>query len=67
MAKNLPRCQELYDICDKNPDVAVCAAADKVCWDGVISLYDGESDAGGRNRFDSKWNRDVVFGPKAQG
>lgn len=54
MAANLPRCQELSDICTKYPDAAVCSAASKVCYEGVIGWYDDESHAGGRNRFDSE-------------
>ncbi|KAK2668727.1 Peptidase S10, serine carboxypeptidase [Fusarium oxysporum f. sp. vasinfectum] len=53
MAANLPRCLDLARVCYEHPDHAICGAAGKVCWDGVISWYDGESGAGGnRNRFD---------------
>jgi cathepsin A (carboxypeptidase C) len=52
IATNLPRCMALIDVCYKNPDPAICIAADEVCMDGVVLLYDGESGAGGRNRFD---------------
>ncbi len=52
MAANLPRCQKLRRICYSNPDPAICAAAEEFCWDGVVVHYDGESYAGGRNRFD---------------
>lgn len=52
MASNLPRCQELIKICYSHPDVAICAAAGAICWNGVIVHYDGESHKGGRNRFD---------------
>lgn len=53
MASNLPRCTSLARVCYQNPDPAICAAAEQVCWDGVIKYYDGESgDFGGqRNRF----------------
>ncbi|KAG4261221.1 hypothetical protein FPRO03_11772 [Fusarium proliferatum] len=53
MAANLPRCLDLARVCYEHPDHAICGAAGKVCWDGVISWYDGESGTGGnRNRFD---------------
>ncbi|EWZ33243.1 hypothetical protein FOCG_15578 [Fusarium oxysporum f. sp. radicis-lycopersici 26381] len=53
MAANLPRCLDLARVCYEHPDHAICSAAWKVCWDGVISWYDDESGAGGnRNRFD---------------
>ncbi|KAF4973870.1 hypothetical protein FZEAL_9170 [Fusarium zealandicum] len=53
MAANLPRCMELARVCYKHPDHAICASASTVCWDGVISHYDGESGSNGsRNRFD---------------
>ncbi|ORY16899.1 Alpha/Beta hydrolase protein [Clohesyomyces aquaticus] len=52
MATHLPRCMNLADVCYKNPDPAICAVAETVCWKGVIEHYDGESGAGGRNRFD---------------
>lgn len=38
--------------CYEHPDPAVCNAAELVCWEGVIRYYDGESYAGGRNRYD---------------
>ena len=53
MATNLPRCIEVAKICYDHPDPAICNAASTVCWHGVIKYYDGESYAGGRNRFDS--------------
>jgi cathepsin A (carboxypeptidase C) len=52
MAANLPRCVEILKTCYSHPDPAICQAAGMVCWDGVIKYYDGESYAGGRNRFD---------------
>ncbi|KAL2842728.1 Alpha/Beta hydrolase protein [Aspergillus pseudoustus] len=52
MAVNIPRCMELYDICIRNPDPAICHAASDVCYAGVIGWYDGEAGQGGRNRFD---------------
>ncbi|KAJ5535891.1 hypothetical protein N7513_009077 [Penicillium frequentans] len=53
MAANMPRCMEVMDICIRNPDPAICNVASKVCWDGVVSLYDNEAEfKGGRNRFD---------------
>ncbi|KAF2844563.1 alpha/beta-hydrolase [Plenodomus tracheiphilus IPT5] len=52
MATNLPRCMELAKVCYNHPDPAICIAAEDVCWNGVIQHYDGESGAGGRNRFD---------------
>ncbi|RDW81858.1 carboxypeptidase-4 [Coleophoma cylindrospora] len=52
MATNMPRCLDVAKTCYNHPDPAICAAAEKVCWDGVISWYDSESYAGGRNRFD---------------
>ena len=52
MATHLPRCTELLEICYNHPDPAICLAAERVCWDGVIKWYDGESGKGGRNRFD---------------
>lgn len=53
MAANLPRCMDVARTCYKHPDAAICAAASAVCRHGVIDYYDGESGAGGRNRFDS--------------
>ena len=53
MATNLPRCLEVAKVCYDHPDPAICAAASTVCMTGVINFYDGESYAGGRNRFDS--------------
>ncbi|KAJ5085235.1 alpha/beta-hydrolase [Penicillium argentinense] len=52
MAANMPRCQELLDVCARHPDAAVCGAASSICYEGVVSWYDDESYAGGRNRFD---------------
>jgi cathepsin A (carboxypeptidase C) len=52
MATNLPRCIEVAKTCYDHPDPAICEAASRVCWDGVVKYYDGESYAGGRNRFD---------------
>ncbi|PSN61633.1 alpha/beta-hydrolase [Corynespora cassiicola Philippines] len=52
MAENLPRCMNLARVCYDHPDPAICTAAQEVCWKGVIEHYDGESGAGGRNRFD---------------
>jgi cathepsin A (carboxypeptidase C) len=52
MATHLPRCMELARVCYSHPDPAICAAAEQICWDGVIVHYDGESGEGGRNRFD---------------
>jgi cathepsin A (carboxypeptidase C) len=52
MAANLPRCIELARVCYAHPDPAICLAGQEVCWNGVIVHYDGESGAGGRNRFD---------------
>ena len=43
---------ELAKVCYAHPDPAICSAASWVCWNGVIVHYDGESYAGGRNRFD---------------
>lgn len=54
MAENLPRCVEVSKVCYNSPDPAICAAAESVCWDGVIKYYDAESYKGGRNRFDSE-------------
>lgn len=56
MAANMPRCLDLARVCYAHPDPAICAAAEKVCNDGVINWYDGESGPGGRNRFDSMFN-----------
>lgn len=52
MATNLPRCLSVAETCYSYPDPAICAAAKSVCKSGVIDWYDGESGAGGRNRFD---------------
>ncbi|TAQ84327.1 hypothetical protein B7494_g7335 [Chlorociboria aeruginascens] len=52
IATNLPRCMEVKKTCYNHPDTAICNAASTVCWEGVISHYDGESGPGGRNRFD---------------
>jgi len=43
---------ELAKVCYAHPDPAICSVASWVCWNGVIVYYDGESYAGGRNRFD---------------
>lgn len=53
IAANIPRCMDLGRVCYEHPDPALCAAAEQVCWEGVIVHYDGESgDFGGnRNRF----------------
>jgi cathepsin A (carboxypeptidase C) len=44
----------LAKICYSHPDFEICQAATKICWNGVISHYDGESGGlgGNRNRFD---------------
>ncbi|OJJ46461.1 hypothetical protein ASPZODRAFT_159367 [Penicilliopsis zonata CBS 506.65] len=52
MAANMPRCMELFHVCEQNPDPAICHAALDVCWEGIIGWYDDESKVGGRNRFD---------------
>ncbi|PGH09033.1 hypothetical protein AJ79_05762 [Helicocarpus griseus UAMH5409] len=52
MAANMPRCQEAVDICYRNPDPAICGAAYRVCYEGALGLYENETGAGGRNRFD---------------
>ncbi|KAJ6031893.1 carboxypeptidase Y [Penicillium herquei] len=53
MAANMPRCMEVLDTCVRRPDPALCDAASKVCYEGIIGWYDNESAyAGGRNRFD---------------
>lgn len=52
MASNMPRCLDLARVCYDHPDVAICEAGFQICWKGVIEYYDGESGAGGRNRFD---------------
>jgi cathepsin A (carboxypeptidase C) len=53
MATHLPRCMDLAKVCYNHPDFEICQAANKVCWNGVIVHYDGESGSqGGRNRFD---------------
>ena len=43
---------DLLKVCYDHPDAAICLAAESVCWHGVMEHYDGESGAGGRNRFD---------------
>lgn len=44
---------DLAKVCYNHPDFDICNAANKVCWQGVIEHYDGESGGvGGRNRFD---------------
>ncbi|KAF7594750.1 hypothetical protein BBP40_008457 [Aspergillus hancockii] len=52
MAANMPRCMDVADTCIRNPDPAVCHAAESVCYEGVVGWYDDESGKGGRNRFD---------------
>ncbi|KAF2182419.1 alpha/beta-hydrolase [Zopfia rhizophila CBS 207.26] len=52
MASNLPRCMDVTRTCYSSLDPAICNVAGAICWDGVIVHYDGESGAGGRNRFD---------------
>lgn len=54
MATHLPRCMNLAKVCYNHPDFEICQAASKICWEGVIEHYDGESGGapGGRNRFD---------------
>jgi cathepsin A (carboxypeptidase C) len=52
MATNLPRCMNLGKVCYNHSDFEICQAATRVCWEGVVGYYDGESGAGGRNRFD---------------
>lgn len=54
MAANLPRCMNLGKVCYEHSDFEICQVAEKVCWDGVIHYYDGESGGppGSRNRFD---------------
>ena len=54
MAANMPRCMDVLRTCDSHPDPALCSAAETVCTDGVLALYESESGVGGRNRFDSK-------------
>ncbi|KAL1605502.1 hypothetical protein SLS59_003304 [Nothophoma quercina] len=44
--------ETLSRVCYNHPDPALCLAGEEVCWNGVIVHYDGESGAGGRNRFD---------------
>lgn len=63
MANNMVRCVDVLKTCYNHPDPALCTAASEVCWDGVVSHYDGESGAGGRNRFDSKLIRHVKVEP----
>ena len=63
MAANMPRCLDVARTCYTHPDPAICAAADTVCYLGVVGWYDDESYAGGRNRFDSKLCRlFLIFG-----
>ena len=52
ISTNLPRCISVAKTCYDRPDPAICEAANRVCWEGVTSLYDGESYKGGRNRYD---------------
>ena len=54
MADNMSRCIEGQTVCYNHPDPAICNAVAEICWNGVVSWYDGESGKGGRNRFDSK-------------
>jgi cathepsin A (carboxypeptidase C) len=60
MAANMPRCLDLARICYNHPDPAICQVGEEVCWKGVIEHYDGESGAGGRNRFNTP-RREVYF------
>ena len=43
---------DLGKVCYDHPDFEICQAANRICWYGVISLYDGASGNSGRNRFD---------------
>ncbi|KAK2867883.1 hypothetical protein FQN49_003372 [Arthroderma sp. PD_2] len=53
MAENIPRCLKVAEVCTRNPDPAICRAAQSVCADGVRAMYDKEADVkGGLNRFD---------------
>ncbi|KAM5445297.1 putative carboxypeptidase C [Microsporum audouinii] len=53
MAKNMPRCMTVSEVCRRNPDPAICLSAKAVCTEGITGMYDEESDVkGGRNRFD---------------
>ncbi|EZF36061.1 Carboxypeptidase [Trichophyton interdigitale] len=53
IAKNMPRCMKVAEVCRRNPDPAICLSAQSVCDEGITGLYDKESDVkGGRNRFD---------------
>ncbi|KAK4905972.1 hypothetical protein LTR66_017761 [Elasticomyces elasticus] len=53
IATNMPRCMSVHDTCRNNPDVDICNAAGKVCYDGVVGFYESESSyKGGRNRYD---------------
>jgi cathepsin A (carboxypeptidase C) len=56
MATNMPRCMDVAETCVRNPDPAICHAAETVCYEGVVGWYDDEAGKGGRNRFDSKSN-----------
>jgi cathepsin A (carboxypeptidase C) len=61
---------ELASLCYNHPDPAICLAAEEVCMNGVIIHYDGESGAGGRNRFDIVHDcetRDDLCYPEIQG
>jgi len=53
IATKLPQCFEVANICYNHPDPTTYQATSQVCNHGVINYYDGESYAGGRNRFDS--------------
>ncbi|PWY91636.1 alpha/beta-hydrolase [Aspergillus sclerotioniger CBS 115572] len=52
MATNMPRCMNVAETCARNPDPAICHAAESVCYDGVMKWYEDESGKGGRSRFD---------------
>lgn len=55
IATNMPRCMDVHDTCRSKPDVDICNAASKVCYDGVVGFYEAESSyKGGRNRYDGK-------------
>lgn len=69
MATNLPRCMDLARVCYSHPDPAICAVAEQICWDGVVVHYDGESGAGGRNRFNIEepcYTKDDLCYPEIQ-
>ncbi|RJE25206.1 Carboxypeptidase Y [Aspergillus sclerotialis] len=52
IAANMPRCMDVYDTCQRNPDPVICHAAEAFCFENIIGWYDNESHKGGRNRFD---------------